>query len=348
MDIFDKTKLLDPKNFIEPLELQSKDAKHLIALLESMLTIRITEEHIAVLIEKNMIHCPCHLSIGQEAIPIGIATYLRKTDRVFGTHRAHALFLALGCSVFKLIAETLGKKDGCSKGFGGSMHLINQDNGFFGCIPIVAGTIPIAAGAALAAKFDGNQDIALSFFGDGASEEGVFHETLNLAAIQKLPIFFVCENNLYASHLDIKLRQPNQFISRFAKAHCIQHEIVDGNDVLAVENSAKNLVDYVRSESKPAFLEAITYRFRGHVGPDENIDVGLRRSAKELAAWKQRCPIKRLSEGLTKAKILTPDAYQTLVKKIENKVKEKEENALKAEYPSKEALLKNVYAEQNK
>ena len=142
----------------------------------------------------------------------------------------------------------------------------------------------MAVGAAMAAKMDGGNDIAVSYFGDGASEEGVLHESLNFAASQELPVLFVCENNLYSSHLDIKQRQPADSIARFGRAHQITTEVVDGNDVLAVRDSARRLIKIAREQRKPGFLEAVTYRWRGHVGPNEDIDVGVRRSAEELAA----------------------------------------------------------------
>jgi len=290
--------LVNPTKYVDPLDLGNYSHKDITIFLESMLTIRFVEEAIADLILSGEAKCPCHLGIGQEAIAVGVAKSLRTSDRVFGTHRSHAHFLSMGGTPASMLAEVLGKLDGCSRGMGGSMHLYGQEFGFYGSVPIVGGIIPLAVGAALAAKMDNCGDIAVAYFGDGTSEEGVLHESLNLASQYELPILFVCENNLYASHLDIAQRQPSDSIARFADAHRIQSEVVDGNDVITVCDVAGKFIENMRNSGGPAFLEAITYRWRGHVGPDENIDVGVRRKASDIAAWKQRDPVKRLYEGM--------------------------------------------------
>lgn len=223
------------------------------------------------------------------------------------------------------------------------MHLSDPGSGFIGSVPIVAGTIPIAAGAALAAKMDGGDSIAVCYMGDGASEEGVFHETLNLASQMALPVLFVCENNLYSSHLDIKLRQPCDKISRFATAAGIRAKCLDGNDVFAVYDCAAELIREVRLSRAPAFLEAVTYRLRGHVGPDENTDVGLRRSSADLEAWKKRDPLKRLKAGLLLCGV-SEEEIRSSEDSVEKEIARASEKAILAPYPEAHALLDLVYA----
>ncbi len=244
-------------------------------MLESMIAIRSAEERLGRMVEDGEIVCPVHLAVGQEAVPVGVSHHLTPDDRIFGAHRSHGHYLALGGDVYRLIAEALGRADGCSGGMGGSMHLYAPEVGFMGSVPIVAATVPVAVGAALAAKKDGNGAVAVSYIGDGAVEEGAVHESLNLASHMKLPVLFVCENNLYASHMDIAQRQPNDRTARFAEAAGIDALVIDGNSVTDVAAAAGHLIAAARRGDGPGYLEAVTYRWRGHVGPDENVDVGL-------------------------------------------------------------------------
>lgn len=334
----------DPNAFNAPIEIKPKREKsELGKWLRSMIRIRYAEESIAGMVRDGLAKCPCHLGIGQEAVAVGVSNLLRKTDKVFGGHRSHAHYLALGGDLYALFAEVLGKEDGCSKGMGGSMHLYAPEVGFIGSVPIVGATIPIAVGAGLAEKLSKSTNIGVSYFGDGAAEEGVLHESLNLASHRKLPVLFVCENNLYSSHLDIKLRQPSDVVSRFATAHKIKSLVVDGNDVAAVTKAIQELCDHIRSGAGPGFLEAITYRWKGHVGAEENIDVGLRRSASDLAAWKKRDPILRLEKSLLSQNYFT----QSEIEEIHSSEKSYGENAvqkaIKANYPSNQALLGTVF-----
>ncbi len=183
-----------------------------------MLQIRVVEEEIGRLVERSLARAPCHLGIGQEAVAVGVSHSLTAADRVFGAHRSHSHYLALGGSTYKLLAEVLGKADGTSKGMGGSMHLYGEEVGFMGSVPLVGATIPLAVGAAIAAKMDGRGAIGVTYFGDGATEEGVFHESMNLAAAMRLPVLFVCENNLFSSHLYITQRQPSDRIARYRRS----------------------------------------------------------------------------------------------------------------------------------
>lgn len=338
--------LADPNAEMSPVDVTSREPGVFVRALRDMLVIRYAEEAIAELVEKRAAKCPCHLGIGQEAIPVGISASLQATDRVFGAHRSHSHYLALGGSLDALMCEVLGKESGCSNGMGGSMHLYGAEVGFHGSVPIVAGTVPIAVGAALAAKKDGGNDIAVAYFGDGASEEGGVHEALNLAACYDLPVLFVCENNLYSSHLDINLRQPSDRVARFGEAHCMDTVVIDGNNFTEVMHTAENLISGIRSGSGPAFLEAVTYRWRGHVGPNEDVDVGIRRSQEDLKAWKQRDPVARLRTALLDDASVTEAELQKIDEEIRKQVAGAVRVAEAAPYPSENALLKHVYAEQ--
>ncbi|MDF1653934.1 MAG: thiamine pyrophosphate-dependent dehydrogenase E1 component subunit alpha [Coxiellaceae bacterium] len=337
--------LADPSKYQEPININGIDTESLLVLLKKMILIRSAEDVIAGLIEQGEACGPCHLGNGQEAIAAGVMSKLRKTDRVFGTHRAHAHFLAMNDNVGSLLAEILGRKTGCSNGIGGSQHLYDQANGFYGSVPIVGGTVPLAVGAGLAAKMDCRGDVAVCFFGDGAAEEGVVHESLNLASVYSVPILFVCENNLYSSHLDIKMRQPSDRVSRYADAHKIRNRLEDGNDVLAVQRATSELLGKIRAGEGAGFLEVVTYRWRGHVGAREDIDVGVRRDAETLIEWKKRDPIRRLVLSLIARGDITEGEFMEVQKSIQLSVQEAKQKALLGPYPDVSELLKHVYLE---
>ena len=283
-----------------------KDKKTLIKNYKKIITIRFLEEKIANEIKENKIKTPCHLSMGQEAIAVGICNQLQKNDTVYSTHRSHAHFISSGGDINKLIQEVYGSSLGASKGMGGSMHLYHQNKVKFFSTPIVAGTIPISLGSAYYFKhIKKSKNISICFFGDGATEEGVFHESLNFAAKYELPVLFVCENNLYSSHLDINLRQVVDNTKRFADSHNIKSSFVNGNNIEQVTDIANQQIGYIRKNSKPAYIEAITYRLIGHVGPNKDIDVGVRRSIKEMEIWEKRDPIKIIEKFFTSKKILS-------------------------------------------
>jgi TPP-dependent pyruvate/acetoin dehydrogenase alpha subunit len=336
--------LADPACHNGPINLGNVATEQLLRAFRSMVVIRYAEEAVADLSISGEAKCPCHLGIGQEAVAVGISKHLRSSDRVFGGHRSHAHYLALGGSLEKMMAEILGKVTGASRGMGGSMHLFAPEVGFHGSVPIVGATIPIAAGAALAAKMDGKGDVAVGYFGDGACEEGVLHETLNMAAVMKLPCIFVCENNLYSSHLDIGLRQPADSVARFAQANQIPSQVVDGNDIVALQAAAGELIEAARAGKGPGFLEAVTFRWRGHVGPNEDIDVGVRRSPEELTAWKRRDPVGRLREALKQERQMAEDVFSDIENEVRHSVAAAVESARLAPYPEANALLDLVYA----
>jgi pyruvate dehydrogenase E1 component alpha subunit len=336
--------LADPQRPVERVDVAGCDVAWLQRAFRDMTLIRVAEEAIGALVEDGLARAPCHLGIGQEAVAVGVAAHLRSTDRVFGGHRSHSHYLAVGGDLYALVAEVLGKADGASRGMGGSMHLFAGDVGFHGSVPIVGATIPIAVGAALAAKLDGSGDVAVAFFGDGATEEGVFHESMNLAASQQLPVLFVCENNLFSSHLDIALRQPSDRIARYADAHKVRAATVDGNDLVAVTRAAASLVGHARSGAGPGFLEAITYRHRGHVGPKEDVDVGVRRKMSDLDAWKKLDPILRLREALLAGGLMTAAQMDQQERELRASVAAACERAKAARYPEAAALLGAVFA----
>lgn len=338
------SELANPDNFQEPLNIKDFTNEFLVYQLESMILIRKAEEIISDNVANGVIKCPCHLGIGQEAIAVGVATQLRKTDRVFGAHRSHTHFLSLNKNTFSLFAEILGKEAGSSHGMGGSMHIIDRPNGFWGSVPIVGATVPIATGAALAAKMDGNGDVAVSYFGDGATEEGGVQESFNLASSMRLPVLFVCENNLFASHLHIDLRQPTDATVRYAQAHKIKHELVDGNDVIAVAGATKRAVEHMRAGNGPYFIEAVTYRWKGHVGHRDDIDVGVQRK-DNLIKWKKRDPIRRLTDAMLRIGLLSDVELSNMSTIIQEKILNDWQDALNAPFPSKDALMDLVYAQ---
>lgn len=339
--------LADPEKFREALDLAGCDKNTAIRYLDKMIEIRRAEETIADWVVSGQVATPCHLGIGQEASAVGVVSQLSSMDRVFGNHRSHSHFLSMGGGPRALFSEVLGRGSGASKGMGGSMHLFDGSVGFYGSVPIVAATISIAVGAALASKMDGGQGIAVCFFGDGAAEEGVMHESLNFAASQKIPVLFACENNLFSSHLDIDIRQPGNRVARFADAHGIESDTVDGNDVLAVRAATERIVSEMRTSGVPGFIELVTYRHRGHVGPNEDIDVGVHRTMDELLAWKKRDPISRLSEAMTQSGMTDASGIEAIHEAVAARIDDAAAAALTDPYPDSEQLTSFVYNEKH-
>ena len=335
--------LSDPTKFHSSILIDSYSNESLKEMLKLMILIRKTEQQLALSRKNGLIGGPVHLGAGQEAIAVGISQNLRKTDRVFGGHRSHSHLLALNPNFYKLFAEVLGKKTGFSKGMGGSMHLYDQPNGFYGSVPIVAGTVSLAVGAAMAAKLQKTDDIGVAYLGDGAVEEGVVHESFNLAKIQKAPMLFVIENNLFASHMHISLRQPSDMISRFAIANDISYKLVDGNDVVAVAKASKELINGMRNGNGPALIELVTYRWYGHVDWRDDVDVGVDRSLDDIENWKSRDPVLRLSKAMIEAGVWSVEQEKTLHSEFDSKIRDAWEQAMNDPYPSPDATLKYVY-----
>jgi len=266
-------------------------------LQRSMLRIRLVEESIANKYSEQKMRCPTHLSIGQEAIAVGVCSNLTNEDQVLSTHRAHAHYLAKGGCLNSMLAEIYGKVTGCSKGMGGSMHLIDKSVGFMGSTAIVGNTIPVAVGSALAMKIKNKRSLSCVFFGDGATEEGVFYESINFAIVRNLPVLFICENNLYSVYSGLEVRQPKERrIFEMVRASGIEANHGDGNNVLEVSSFVKEARDKILLGQGPQFLEFDTYRWREHCGPNYDNDIGYREE-KEFLEWKKKDPLKDVFEN---------------------------------------------------
>ncbi len=309
------------------------------SLFVTMLRIRKFEERTADLVEAKEIRTPTHLCIGQEAVPAGICAALRIDDYILGNHRSHGHYLAKGGPMDQLMAELFGKETGCSRGRGGSMHLYAGSVGLLGTVPMVAATVPIAVGAALAASAQGTGRVAVAFFGDGATEEGAFHEALNFAALRKLPVVFACENNLFSSHLRLSERRPRtDAIHELAGPYGIPGLVVDGNDAVAVYVAAQWAVARARGGEGPTLVEFLTYRWRGHVGPSYDLDVGIREPG-ELQLWMDRCPIQRLQRELG----LSETESEAIRRQVGAEVDASVRFARESPYPPDHELSRHVF-----
>ena len=260
-----------------------------------MLRIRMIEEAIADLYPDQEMRCPVHLSIGQEAVAVGVCDGLGIDDLVLSGHRSHAHYLAQGGSLPRMLAELYGKSTGCTGGLGGSMHLTDLGAGFLAATPIVGSSVPVAVGAAFAAKVKGNGRLVAVFFGDAAMETGIVHESINFAVVHALPVLFCCENNLYSVYSPMEVRQPShRSIASLAGGHGIRTLVGDGNDVEEVANLADDAYRSIRSGAGPVFLELSTYRWREHCGPNYDNEIGYR-SVEEFEAWLSGDPIEVLA-----------------------------------------------------
>jgi pyruvate dehydrogenase E1 component alpha subunit len=315
-----------------------------VKIFEDLLRIRTIEGAIAKKYSEQKMRCPVHLSIGQEAIAVGVCSNLGKNDKIFTAHRSHAHYLAKGGSLKKMIAELYGKFNGCAKGKGGSMHLIDINSGILGAVPIVGSTIPIGVGAAWAEKLKNSKNVVVIFFGDGATEEGVFQESLDYASLRKLPVLFVCENNRYSVYSSIEKRQStNRSILKLAKSLGIEGVHLDGNDVLRIYKKSKDLINKIKKKNQPFFLFLDTFRHLEHCGPnnDDNLNY---RPKKYINYWLKKCPVDNFQKYLLKRNILKIDDIVKLKKKIDNEIKKSFSFAEKSSYPSKSQLYKDIYA----
>lgn len=318
---------------------------HAEKILISMMRIRYFDETVADLSEKREFIAPIHLSIGQEAIAAGVCENLRTDDYVFSTHRNHGHYLAKGGSLKRLLAEIFCRDSGCSSGHGGSMHVIDPEVGFLGSSAIVAGTIPEAVGAGLAARMNGRGQVAVAFFGDGATDEGVFYESLNMAALYEFPVLFICENNLFSTHLPLFKRQRNVDLYQKMRGFGISAERVDGNNAVEVFMAAQRMAEAARTAKAPSFLECMTYRWRAHVGPEHDIDIGFRRR-EDIDHWKARCPIEALKKQLTAAGQLDASAFAALDLRVRNEVDDAVAFARSSKFPDACTLTTGLYGSQ--
>jgi len=316
-------------------------------LYRSMIRIRLCEESLVEPILRGEVKCPVHLYSGQEAIAAGVCAALDEKDYIFGTHRSHGHYLAKGGGMRELVAEVFCKEAGCSKGRGGSMHIIDPAKGVMGSVPIVGGTISLALGAALASKIRKEKRVTVSFFGDGATGEGVLYESLNFASLKRLPIIFACENNFYSTHLPIRECRPENDIIKIGKPFCIQSYKVNGNNVLKVYEAASKAVEFCRKGEGPILIEFTTYRLRGHVGPDDNIqgthaDI---RPQEEIERWKKKDPIKNLERVLINNRISKKEDLRKIKQEVEQEVEAAHVFARMSSNPNPEELAKYVFRE---
>src|SRR5262245_17911242 len=269
------------------------DATQLLELYRGMVLIRRCEEQLARSHQKGLIHGACHTYVGQEAIAVGVCAHLTHHDAVFSTHRGHGHALAKGVPAEQLIAELYGRATGCSHGRGGSMHLFAPEVGMMGTSGIVGPCILQAAGAGYTFKLLKTKHVGVAFFGDGAVNNGAFHEGLNLASIWKLPAVFVCENNQYATEVPFSYAAGNPSVANRAASYGMPGAELDGNDVVAIYSAARDAVELARNGGGPTLLECRTYRTRAHA---EGMGDFTYRTREEVEAWKHRCPIKRLRD----------------------------------------------------
>ena len=304
--------------------------------------IRQTEEKIANEYSNQKMRCPVHLSIGQEVVPAVLSCFLNNQDFVVSTHRGHAHYIAKNGNLKKMIAEIYGKVTGCSKGNGGSMHLIDKSVGFYGTSAIVGNSIPIGVGLSFNLLKSKKKNLSVVYLGDGAVEEGSFYESLNLAAVKKLPTLFVCENNLYSVYSPLSVRQPkNRSVKKMVKSIGVESLENDGNDIKKVFNSCNIGINYVRNNRKPFFLFFNNYRWREHCGPNYDNHIGYR-TEREFKNWKKYDPLLISYQLLKKFKI-----SNKIIEKIEKEQTLKITNAFKfaekSKFPNKKQLMKNIY-----
>ena len=317
-------------------------AQVLVDLCRTMLLIRHFEEKIVEVYGDQDMKTPVHLYIGQEAIAAGICHHLRKDDYLFTTHRGHGHCLAKGVEARRLYAEFYGRIDGCCKGRGGSMHAADPQRGILGTSAIVGGGIPLAVGTALASVMRGDGRISVAFFGDGATDEGTFYESLNFAALKKLPVVFVCENNFYATASPQSARHAEPDITKRAVAHGMPAAGVDGNDVLAVWRAGAEAVARARGGGGPTLIEARTYRWKGHVGPEPDWKAGAR-PREELEQWKTRCPVKTFCEMLIDGAVISREDCAGMTRRTDEELDEAMAFAKASPFPEAGELLRDVY-----
>ncbi len=315
-----------------------------VRLFRAMLRIRMVEEEIAARYSQEKMRCPVHLSIGQEAVPVGLSALLGPADQAVSTHRCHAHYLAKGGDLKAMLCEIMGREPGCCGGRGGSMHLFDREVGMLLSLPIVAASIPVGVGAALAMKQRGQRSVAIIYLGDASVEEGAFHESANFASLHKLPAIFVCENNLYSVYTPLDERQPRRPISELARAHGMPATEVDGNDAIAVHNAARPLLERAREGEGPGFLLAETYRWREHCGPNYDNALGYRTEA-EFESWKARDPVRLLGERLAKDGMLAASRRRAMEAEIAAEIADAFAFAEAAPFPRPDSIASQLYAD---
>jgi TPP-dependent pyruvate/acetoin dehydrogenase alpha subunit len=307
-------------------------------LYRKMRLIRRVEEEIAKIYPSDKIKSPVHLSIGQEAVSVGVCDILRPDDAISPTYRCHAAYLAKGGDLKPMLAELFGKDSGCARGKGGSMHLVDMKHHILGASAVVGTTIALALGYALALKIEKKGRVIVAFFGDGATEEGVFHESLNFASLHRLPVLFVCENNGYAIHTPLSKRWATQQLCERVATYGIPAQQVKDSNILEIRRLAEAYISKMRVGSGPAFLECRTYRWREHVGPAEDYSAGYR-TREELRPWQENDQIAMIGAQIDAG------LQDSINAEIEKEIADAIKFAESAPWPNAEELYKDVYAE---
>jgi pyruvate dehydrogenase E1 component alpha subunit len=316
----------------------------LVDLYRAMLRIRRIEEEIERRYHQDQMKTPIHLVIGQEAAAVGCCTALRRSDLVYSSHRTHGAYLAKGGDLKMMLSEMHCRLNGCVGSRGGSMHLIDKSVGMAGTSAIVGGIVPVAVGAALAAQMKREDRVVVVFIGDATTEEGVMAESLNFAALKKVPVIFFCENNFYSVQSPLATRQPLRDLRKWAEAHAVSAVSVDGVNVLAVRDAVSKAVASARAGHGPTFIEAPVYRFRAHGGAGDDSRTGYRDEAERIA-WEAVDPLVLFGEFLTQTSQLTDASLTRMEGAIDAEIREAFEHALASPIPTEADLYRHVYAE---
>lgn len=310
-------------------------------MLREMVLVRAFEEKLDELYQRKAMFGSTHSYRGQEAIAVGVCAALQSTDLIASYHRGTGHLIAKGADLYMLLCECMGRADGYSKGRGGKMHMGDMAFGFIGNTGTVGGTVPTATGAALAAKVRGSKEVVVSFFGDGAANQGVVHEAMNLAGLWKLPVVYVCENNQYAMTVSLAKSVAIKQLSNRAAAYGFEGKTLDGNDVEAVYRETQAAANKARGGGGATFLECLTYRWDGHFGGDPGTGY---RSKEEIDEWKQKCPIKRHKEKMIEQGNLTEEEFAKMSSAVQEELNDVAKRAEAAPLPKKEVDLSTVYA----
>lgn len=316
----------------------------LIGLYRCMLRIRNLQLRIESLYRLDEMKTPVHLCIGQEAVAAGVCACLEREDYISSNHRGHGHYLAKGGDLKALIAELYCRSTGCSKGYGGSMHLVDTSVGHMGSSSIVGGGIPIGTGLALSIKMQNQRRVSAIFFGDGAADEGVLYESVNFALLKRLPVIYIFENNQFSVCSRIAARHPGKVLFHYLPKALMPAKLVDGNDVLAVYEAAGAAVDNARKGGGPSFIECRTYRMRGHAGAGPDTKLGYR-SQEEIDEWELKCPVRTFGNKLLDEKIMTEGDIASMRDEIEKELDEAFVFAQQSPLPPKEAALLNLFRE---
>ena len=319
---------------------KKENPKETIELLRRMWLIRAFEEKVSALYAERQIVGLLHLGIGQEAVAVGALSLLRNDDYVYGGHRSHGHAIAKGADINKLMAEIAGRATGYCGGKGGSMHIVAKECGFITATGVVGGTIPLALGAAFAAKERKKGQIAVVFFGDGAGQSGPFHESLNIASLWKLPVIFICENNGYAEFTPLSAHTKIERLAQHAKTYGIPESTVDGNDLFAVRDAMTAAVEKCRAGKGPVFVECLTHRLRGHYEGDP----AKYRELSQLAEWKKKDPIARVARALKSKKAITDAQLEAIESEAHALADKAAEFSLSSPWPADDSVGSQVYA----